>query len=95
MLREKVRGAKVQIITRSGGESYIGLITQMDGGWIELVPFAPEPVTTKYKDIMPDMEIIPISMTLYKRLDTIDTIIVLEKPDKEIYGTDNTESQED
>ena len=92
-ITKKLRGAKVNIATRNGAESYVGLISQIiDDEWVELVPFAPEPVAAKFKDISPDMEIIPIPTTLYKRLSTIETIIVLEKPDKTYYDNTSTEN---
>ena len=94
LITNKLKGAKVNVATRNGTESYIGLITQIiDDEWVELVPFAPEPVAAKFKDIDPNMVITPIPTTIYKRLSTIDTVIVLDKPDKEFYGTENTESE--
>jgi len=93
LITNKLKGAKVNVATKNGMESYVGLITQIiDDEWIEMVPFAPESVQSKYKDIDPNMVIIPIPTTIYKRLSTIETVIVLEKPDKEFYGTENTES---
>lgn len=93
---KKLKGAKVNIATKNGLESFIGLISQIiDDEWVELVPFAPEPVQALFKDIAPDMDITPIPTTMYKRLSTIETVIVLEKPDKMYYGTDNSEDAED
>ncbi|MBC8550145.1 MAG: hypothetical protein H8D23_10915 [Candidatus Brocadiales bacterium] len=95
-ITDKLKGAKVNIATRNGIESYIGLISQItEDGWIELVPFAPEPVQAKFKDLAPDMAIVPIPTTMYKLMSTIETVIILEKPDPEFYGNkDNSEDSE-
>jgi len=94
MIKEKLKGAKVNIVSRDARESYIGLISDVEDDWLELVPFAPGPVQVHFKDIDPDIQIMPIYTTMYKRFSSIDTIIILEKPDKEFYGKDEVESSD-
>lgn len=92
---KNLKGYKVNIATRNGAESFIGLIAKVyDDQWIELVPFDPTTVEQKFQENDPDVKITPVPTPVFKRISTIDTIIVLEKPDK-TYASDEDQVSED
>lgn len=93
-MNKDLKGYKVQIVGLNTQERYVGLVSELDDEWITLVPFAVDALKEKYKEINPDMDIIVIHSTVIKRIDTISTFIILDKPD-ETYEQDNTEDTED
>jgi hypothetical protein len=92
---KNLKGCKVNIASKNGTESFIGMISNVyEETWLELVPFADEPLQEKFKDFLPDLNINSTPLTILKRLSSIDTIIILDKPDPNEYGQRNTESTE-
>ncbi len=63
---------------------FIGVISQIvDDTWLKLIPFVPsDSLKEKAKEINNEIEIIPVNWPMYKRITTIDSIILLEKPDR-------------
>jgi small nuclear ribonucleoprotein (snRNP)-like protein len=79
-------GYKVNIATKGGAESFVGQVSAVldDYKWLELVPFNTESVEKKFKEATgnQDVSVTSIVAPILKRIDTIETIVLLEKPEK-------------
>ena len=92
---KEIKGCKVNLATRNGVESFVGLIADINEDWVKLVPFAPDTLKEKFSSDYPNMDINPIPVTMYKRMSTIDTFIILEKPENFSDGKNKDKDTED
>lgn len=81
-MNKNLKGYKIQIVGINTTERYVGLVSEIDDEWITLVPFAIDSIKEKYNEINPDMEIVSVHSTIMKRISTISTFILLDKPDE-------------